>query len=315
MSLYLVTGGAGFIGSALCKRLLEEGHVGHVVDNLSTGYETNVPNACEFHEGDCSDKSILSSLQKLNIDGILHFAGQSSGEISFDDPVRDITDNAISTLNLLEHARKSGKTKFLLASSMSVYGNQPPSAVPESASTVPLSMYAVGKLASENYLRIFSKRYGMDTTALRLFNIYGPGQNMANLRQGMISIYLAQALKDMRIIVKGSRDRFRDFVYIDDVCNVVSCILSMDSQPGYVCYNVASERKSYVWEVLEMIRKYMGAPLEVIFDKPTPGDQFGIYGSNAKIKSQFSGLEFTHFENGMEKFIQHVLRQKDKDFD
>ena len=117
--------------------------------------------------------------------------------------------------------KKTGCKEFIFASSMSTYGDHDPSLVSETTPTVPKSFYAVGKLASENYMRIYSDMYGIKCTALRFFNVFGIGQNMDNLKQGMASIYLAMAIRNQHITIKGSKDRFRDFVYIDDIVNAV----------------------------------------------------------------------------------------------
>ena len=216
MGKYLVTGAAGFIGSALAKSLIEEGSEVVTIDNLSTGFRSNIPDGVVFLEGDCQDQKILDQLHSNKFDAIYHIAGQSSGEISFDDPVYDLQTNTQSTLQLLQLCRQTDCKKVIYASSMSVYGQVPDEPIDETWKARPQSFYGVGKLASEHYLRIF-RQFGIATASLRLFNTYGPGQNLENLRQGMVSIFLAQALRDKRIHVKGSPDRFRDFVYIDDV--------------------------------------------------------------------------------------------------
>jgi len=191
---YLVTGAAGFIGSALAKRLLIEGNKVITIDNLSTGFETAIPEGVEFFKGDCQDYSIVKQLEKYSFDAIFHIAGQSSGEISFDDPVYDLQTNAQSTLLLLKLALKTNCKKFIYASTMSVYGDQPDHKVNEEAMLKPKSFYGVGKVASEHYLRIY-QQYGIQSTAMRLFNVYGPGQNLKNLRQGMVSIFFGHGFK------------------------------------------------------------------------------------------------------------------------
>ena len=202
MASFLVTGAAGFIGGALAKRLIEHGNKVITIDNLTTGFRESIPEGVIFIEGNCQDESIINQLNSYQFDAIFHIAGQSSGEISFEDPVYDLQTNAQSTLLLLKYALKTNCKKFIYASTMSVYGDQPDIPITEEASTLPKSFYAVGKLASEHYLDIYSK-YSIDIVALRLFNVYGPGQNMENLKQGMISILLAQALSNKHILIKG----------------------------------------------------------------------------------------------------------------
>ena len=195
MRTYLVTGAAGFIGSEIARSLIASGHRVVALDNLSTGFRDNLPAGVEFYEGACQDESLYHAIPQIPYDAIYHIAGQSSAEISFDDPVYDLQTNAQSTLLLLQFARRTASPRFLYASSMSVYGEPPQSPVGEQQPTLPKSFYAVGKLASEHYMRIYCQ-YGIACSALRLFNVYGPGQNWSNLRQGMVSIFLAHSLCD-----------------------------------------------------------------------------------------------------------------------
>ena len=275
MGNYLVTGVAGFIGAAVAKKLLEQGH--HVVglDNLTTGAPENIPAGTVFFKGDCQDGLVYSELlPQKPYDAIFHIAGQSSGEISFDDPVYDLRTNAESTLRLLKFALAVGCTRFVYASTMSVYGTPATPVVDETAPTVPQSFYGVGKLASEHYLRIY-ENYGIRSTALRLFNVYGEGQNMTNMRQGMVSIYLAMMARDGRIMVKGSPDRFRDFVYIHDV---VSAFLACLDHPESVgkCLNIGGSGQVHVHELVDKLRALAPKPVDVEYSGSTPGDVFGI---------------------------------------
>ena len=196
MKTYLVTGAAGFIGSCIAQRLINEGNKIVTIDNLSTGKKEVVPDDCVFIKGNDYDETVLKQLDNYKFDAIIHIAGQSSGEVSFENPVYDLQTNAQSTIMLLNYAKATGCKNFVFASSMSTYGDHDENPlVTESTPTVPKSFYAVGKLASENYMRIYSATYGIKCTALRFFNVFGAGQNLDNLKQGMASIYLAQAIK------------------------------------------------------------------------------------------------------------------------
>lgn len=307
MKNILLTGVAGFIGSKIARSLLKQGHSITGIDNLKTGNLANIPEGVGFLFGDCADPIIFqdNDLLKETFDIIIHFAGQSSGEISFDDPVQDLSDNCISTLNLLEFARKTSCKNFILASSMSVYGETQSRRVNEAHATAPLSMYAVGKLASENYLRIF-QRYGIASISLRLFNVYGPGQNMSNLRQGMISIYLAQALGEGNIVVKGSADRFRDFVYIDDVTRVVDRFVEKGFE-GSSVYNVCTGMKTKISRLLKAIKNALPhKSISIQFIESTPGDQFGIVGDNTELIKAIGQLEFKDVDTGILDFVSSL---------
>lgn len=274
MAHYIVTGGAGFIGAAVAARLLAGGHQVVVIDNLSTGSLGQVPEGADFIEADCQDAALYTRLPQHDYAAIFHIAGQSSGEISFDDPVYDLQTNTQSTLLLLQFAKRVGCRRLIYASTMSVYGDQSDVPVSENALTVPKSFYGVGKLASEHYLRIY-RQYGIESVALRLFNVYGPGQNMENLRQGMVSIYLAQALKNRHIHVKGGADRFRDFVYIDDV---VDAFLRFETQVlgERHIFNIGTGVRTTVQDLVERICHALPFAVDVRYEGNTPGDMFGI---------------------------------------
>jgi len=302
MGNYLVTGAAGFIGSKLAERLLSNGHSVTTIDNLSTGYLSNIPKGVRFLEGNCQDQTLLDQLSGEKFETIFHIAGQSSGEISFDDPVYDLQTNGQSTLQLLELCRKTGCKKLIYASSMSVYGKVEDKPIDETQTTNPESFYGVGKLTSEHYLRIY-KQFGIATASLRLFNTYGPGQNLENLRQGMVSIFLAQALNDRSIHVKGASDRFRDFVYIDDIVNSFLYTEENIKPNTFSVWNVSTETRTTVKELVEMIKKKVGGEIKVKYEGNTQGDQFGIYGDFRLFQEQTGWEPKYTLEKGMEIMV------------
>ncbi len=298
MSLYLVTGAAGFIGGALAKRLIENGHEVVTIDNLSTGAQSNIPKGVHFIEGDCQDIQIINSLTDFQFEAIYHIAGQSSGEISFDNPMYDLQTNAQSTLLLMKYAMANACKKFIYASTMSVYGDQPEEPISEICSTKPKSFYGVGKLASEHYMRIYSD-LGLQCTALRLFNVYGPGQNMDNMRQGMVSIFVSQAIKYGHILVKGDKKRFRDFVYISDVVDAFISAAIENKGNSYSCFNVCNQKPCTVEELINSIRSNFENEVSVEFKGSTPGDQFGIYGDNNQLKSHLNWKPKVTLDEGL----------------
>jgi len=315
MSSFVVTGAAGFIGSALASRLLSQGHRVLAIDNLSTGSLSNVPVGAQFIEANCQDALLYERLPKDKFEAIYHIAGQSSGEISFDNPVYDLQTNAQATLQLIQYGIKNGCHRFYYASTMSVYGEQPDAPVSESATLRPQSFYGVGKLASEHYLRIYSHQFGINTAALRLFNVYGPGQNMENLRQGMVSIYLAQALARGEIHVRGSKDRFRDFVYIDDVVDAF-LMLQPTSKPGYAVYNIGTGLKTHVRDLVEMICAAMPEKsITVRYEGSTPGDMFGIVAASAAAFQDYGWKARVELRDGLGKMIHWATNQSKEGHD
>ena len=303
----LVTGGCGFIGANLINKLLKLGHDVTTIDNLSTGCTKNLAEGINFIEGDCQDDEVISKLNGSRFDSILHLAGQSSGEISFDDPVYDLQTNTQSTLMLLDYAKWSGCKKFIYASSMSVYGNSTIQPVSEDLLPIPVSFYAIGKLASEHYLRTYSN-YGIQAISLRLFNVYGPGQNLGNLRQGMVSIYLAQAIKNKKIVVKGAGERFRDLVYVEDVTSSF-CKAIEFREKGYHCFNIGSGIPTSVHDIVNEINHYFKNNLSVDYVEPTPGDMHGIY-SDSSLALEKIGWSFsTPFREGFAAMYDWAVGQ------
>jgi UDP-glucose 4-epimerase len=307
MAQYLVTGAAGFIGANIAQRLLNLGHKVTTIDNLSSGYKSCIPKQCEFIKGDISDKKSIEHLNNKFFDAILHIAGQSSGEISFEDPVYDINSNAVSTLRLLDYAVKTGCQRFIYASSMSVYGQQGrKEQFSEQDILQPKSFYAVGKLASEHYLRIYEEQFGIDYTVLRYFNVYGAGQNLANLKQGMVSIYLKQFIDDAfkKVEVKGSTDRFRDLSYVDDVAEV--SIESINNQKFFnEIINIGTGKKTNIKTMLSLMKKYLSSNKDIIISEGTLGDQFGIYADTSKLKAIYP-KNFMSFESGLKRMIADI---------
>ncbi len=306
----LVTGAAGFIGSAVANKLIELGNNVITIDNLSTGDKSNLNKDLIFFEGDVFDTNILDEVFKYNIKAILHIAGQSSGEISYDNPIYDLRSNTESTLLLLKYAKNSSCKKFIFASTMSVYGDQETEIVDEKSIPNPISFYSVGKLASESYMKIYSK-FGINCIALRLFNVYGPGQNLKNLRQGMVSIFLAQAFKCKSILIKGSGDRFRDMIYIDDV--VEAFIKSLNVNSDFRIYNVSTGTKTTVGEVINSINGMFFGNLKIQYEGETPGDIFGIYGDNNLIKSDLDWSPKINFKDGLANMYNWINRNKKDD--
>jgi UDP-glucose 4-epimerase len=298
---YIVTGAAGFIGASVADRLAKEGNYVVTIDNLSTGYEKNIPEGVFFIEGDCSDVSIYKQLPNKKYDAIFHIAGQSSGEISFDDPIYDIRTNAESTLLLLKFALKNECKRFVYAGTMSVYGIKPDHPIDEEESCIPQSFYGVAKLASEHYMRIY-QQYGINSTSLRLFNVYGPGQNMLNLRQGMVSIFMAQMLEKNHIHIKGNASRFRDFVYIDDVVNsFIQCLYREETWGENI--NIAAGRKTTIRDLLDTLLALYNKEVTTEFSGTTEGDIHGIWANVDKMQSLLGLKNITKLEYGLKNML------------
>ena len=299
----LVTGGAGFIGSHLSNKLLKLGAKVTIVDNLSTGTESNIPSKCDFIYLDLTENNFINKLP-ITTTHVFHLAAQSSGEISFEDPRYDIEINTVSTLELLKWSLNHNVKKLIYASSMNVYGYVNDEPIKETQPVAPESFYAVGKSASENYIKIFSD-LGLNSTILRLFNVYGPGQNMENLKQGMLSIFLAYIMKNKPVLVKGSLGRFRDFIYIDDVISAIE--KSINFSQKYDVFNICTGIRTTVQEALDkLFIAFNLSNYQIIESEGTPRDQFGIYGNIHKSEKLLDWKYQISLDNGLTKLNKFI---------
>jgi UDP-glucose 4-epimerase len=298
----LITGVAGFIGSKIAHEAIKRGYKVYGVDDLSQGDENNIPQNVNFIRFNLSEKKRFIQLPK-DINIIFHLAGQSSGEVSFDDPVEDLNKNTISTLNLIEYGIENKIQKIVYASSMSVYGAVDTALpVSENTESLPLSCYGVGKSASEKYLNIYKDK--LPFIIFRMFNVYGPGQNMNNLRQGMVSIFLQYALTQNNITVKGSLERYRDFIYIDDVVDIWMQSITNNLANNQI-FNLGTGIKTKIKDLLLIIKKLY--PSVIWFEASgTMGDQFGLYANIDKLREFFSINEVTSLEDGLKYFYQSM---------
>jgi UDP-glucose 4-epimerase len=295
----LVTGGAGFIGSALVRALIDHGDTVVVVDNLSTGKRANIPPRAGFIELDLSRADFVGVLPQGSFDAVCHLAAQSSGELSGADPLYDVQTNALSTLLLSRWCLRNGVPRFVYASSMAIYGDPRQLPVEESAQCEPLSIYGISKLASENYLRLAS-RDGLSSTSLRMFSVYGPGQNMENLKQGMASIFMAYMMRGAEVPVTGSLERFRDFVYIDDVVDAWLKTLALPATPS-ATYNVGSGSPVTVRELLDRLLSALQLPAQYpVRERPgLNSDQFGLYADVERIRRELDWTPRTNLASGL----------------
>jgi UDP-glucose 4-epimerase len=299
----LITGVAGFIGSHVAGRFLKEGYQVVGVDDLSGGAISNVPPGTDFIQGDLSLPETISKLPG-DCHKILHLAGQSSGEISFDDPVADLQKNTVSTLNLIRYGIDNHVERIVYASSMSVYGEVDDAPINENYTCAPLSCYGVGKHATEGYLRVYQKQ--LPCVALRMFNVYGPGQDLSNLRQGMVSIFIAQAISKGEIHVKGSLDRFRDFIYIDDVVEAWFQAATCTSALGKIV-NVATGVRTTVGNLIDHIQRLVPGSSFFVHGA-TPGDQSGIYADISELQRCLGLTDFTPLDVGLRSFTKWAAR-------
>ena len=263
-----VTGGAGFIGSHLVDRLIEDGHTVQVIDNLYTGNKDFVHSKAQFVELDIRDPSVCSVLEEFRPDYIFHEAAQTEVSTSMSDPMLDCDINLMGLINLLNAAVKLDVKKFLMPSSAAVYGNLDTLPLNEEMIGNPSSFYGLTKLTTEHYLRIYYEAFGLPYICYRYSNVFGPRQGNGG-EGGVISIFAKATVKGSPIIIYGDGKQTRDFIYVDDV--VEANILGMQHQVTGI-YNVSTGISSSVNLLVDEFRNISGKDIEVVYDKPRLGD-------------------------------------------
>ena len=263
-----VTGGAGFIGSHLVDRLIEDGHTVQVIDNLYTGNKDFVHSKAQFVELDIRDPSVCSVLEEFRPDYIFHEAAQTEVSTSMSDPMLDCDINLMGLINLLNAAVKLDIKKFLMPSSAAVYGNLDTLPLNENMIGNPSSFYGLTKLTTEHYLRIYHETFGLPYICYRYSNVFGPRQGNGG-EGGVISIFAKAIVQDSPIIIYGDGKQTRDFIYVDDV--VEANILGMQHQVIGI-YNVSTGISSSVNLLVDEFRNISGKDIEVVYDKPRLGD-------------------------------------------
>ena len=263
-----VTGGAGFIGSHLVDRLIEDGHTVQVIDNLYTGNKEFVHSKAQFIELDIRDPKLYSVLEEFLPDYIFHEAAQTEVSTSMSDPMLDCDINLMGLINLLNAAVKLDVKKFLMPSSAAVYGNLDTLPLNEEMIGNPSSFYGLTKLTTEHYLRIYHEAFGLPYLCYRYSNVFGPRQGNGG-EGGVISIFAKAIVQGSHIIIYGDGKQTRDFIYVDDV--VEANILGMQHQVTGI-YNVRTGISSSVNLLVDEFRNISGKDIEVVYDKPRLGD-------------------------------------------
>ena len=263
-----VTGGAGFIGSHLVDRLIEDGHTVQVIDNLYTGNKEFVHSKAQFVELDIRDPNLYSVLEEFRPDYIFHEAAQTEVSTSMSDPMLDCDINLMGLINLLNAAVKLDVKKFLMPSSAAVYGNLDTLPLNEEMIGNPSSFYGLTKLTTEHYLRIYHEAFGLPYICYRYSNVFGPRQGNGG-EGGVISIFAKAIVQGSPIIIYGDGKQTRDFIYVDDV--VEANILGMQHQVTGI-YNVSTGISSSINLLVDEFRNISGKDIEVVYDKPRLGD-------------------------------------------
>jgi UDP-glucose 4-epimerase len=270
---YIVTGGAGFIGSHIVEELVDQRHEVVILDNFFSGKKENIQQFLKkknvtFVKGSITDMPLLKKVFE-GADGIFHEGAIASVPRSVADPVETNDVNLSGTLNVLVAARDCGVEKVIFASSAAVYGDNP--LLPKHESMTPdlLSPYAVSKIAGEHYCSVFTRLFGVQCTSLRYFNVFGPRQDPASPYSGVITKFIASSFAHRPMVIYGDGLQTRDFVYVKDV--VQANVRAMEKHaPGV--YNIACGRRINLLELAAMIAEITGISVPILFDPPAKGD-------------------------------------------
>ncbi len=270
MAHYLVTGGAGFIGSHLSAALLSSGHRVRVVDSLVTGYRRNLQEGVEFTNADLADPAAAAAAVK-GVDFVLHQAAIPSVPRSVKNPAESHRANVDGMLNVLIAARDAGVKRVVFAGSSSVYGDQAVLPKREDMPTKPMTPYALQKLVSEQYGQMFTRLYGLEVVTTRYFNVFGPRQDPGSPYSGVISLFIKALLEGTRPVIYGDGGQTRDFTF---VTNVVDGVLRAAVTPGVggEVFNVATGGRVSLNELLATLKTILGSNVEPIYEEGRMGD-------------------------------------------
>lgn len=302
---YLITGGAGFIGSNLAEELVRRGCLVRVFDNFSTGRRENLADfldKIEIIEGDLRNYHNVREAVE-GVDFVLHQAALPSVPRSVSDPISSNDVNVTGTLNLL-HAAKDAKIKrVVFASSSSVYGDSPTLPKREDMVPDPLSPYAVSKLAGEKYCQVFSRIYGLHTVALRYFNVFGPRQNPDSQYSAVIPKFIKAILHGQRPVIFGDGEQSRDFTYISNTVEANILAAEAECPPGMVM-NCAVHQRTNLNELAAMINKILGKNIQPVYEKPRPGDVKHSFADIDLLKKTLNYEPGVLFEEGLRRTIR-----------
>ena len=318
MASYLVTGGAGFIGSHLVEELLRRGHRVRVADNFSTGKKDNLEAALEaagpaaaasfeLVSGDLAEPDTAHAAVQ-GMDYVLHQAAIPSVPRSVEDPIASNRANVNASLNVLVAARDAGVKRVVYAGSSSAYGDTPTLPKSEEMPTSPLSPYALQKLVSEQYMQLFMRLYGLETVTIRYFNVFGPRQDPSSPYSGVISLFLRSLVEGKAPVIHGDGGQTRDFTY---VANVVDGVLRAAEAPGAAgeVINVATSRRISLNELFAVLKKLTGSSLTPTHGPARAGDVRDSQADISKAQQVLGYRPQVSLEEGLKRTLAWVQTQ------
>jgi len=302
---YLVTGGAGFIGSHIVDRLVADGHQVRVLDDLSSGRVENltaVRNRIEFIQADLRDRQAITTACQ-GIERVIHAAAWRSVPKSMADPYGYTEVNVLATVSLLEAAAKAKVTRLVCVSSSSVYGEAKQMPLREDLPTAPISPYAASKLADELFCSLFARSFGLETVSVRYFNVFGPRQSLENDYAVVIPKFIVCLLRNESPPIYGDGKQSRDFTYVD---NVVEGTIAASQVPGVSgeVFNIALGEEHTVLDLLEQLNTILGLSIRPILKPPRPGDVLRTFADSSKAERLLHWKGRVNFAEGLRRTVE-----------
>ncbi|MFH1459868.1 MAG: NAD-dependent epimerase/dehydratase family protein [Candidatus Omnitrophota bacterium] len=306
----LITGGAGFIGSHLCHRLLKAKIIPVVLDNLSVGKKENVPSGCKFIKGDIQDFKLAQQVIK-NVDAVFHLAANVTIRGSVDKFHEDAYTNIMGTLNLLRACRVSKRVKkFIFASSMAVYADcTRPKSINEDYKKEPISPYGIAKLAGEKYVLVACAQIGIESTVLRYFNTYGPGQTFTPY-VGVITIFINRLLDNKSPVIFGDGKQRRDFVYVGDIVEATYRVLNKKTDRKI--FNVGTGIDTSVNQIAKILINKINPKLKPSYTKAVAGELRNSIVDNQRLEKAIKFKPQQKLEKKIDEVIDYIKKQRDK---
>jgi nucleoside-diphosphate-sugar epimerase len=303
MATYLVTGGAGFIGSHLAEELVRRGEIVRVVDSLITGKRQNLQHlpAVEFLEGDLADLAVARRAVQ-GMDYVLHQAAIPSVPRSVQDPITSNRANIDASLNILVASRDAGVKRVVYAGSSSAYGNTPTLPKVETMPTAPLSPYALQKLVAEQYCQMFTELYGLETVTIRYFNVFGPRQDPSSPYSGVISLFISALCEGKSPRIYGDGEQTRDFTYVANVVDGVLRACHAEAASGEVI-NVATGGRISLNQLFRTVRDLVGGSIDPVYEAVRAGDVRDSQADISKARRILGYEPAVRFEDGLEKTV------------
>ena len=303
MSQYLVTGGAGFIGSHLTEELLRRGERVRVVDSFITGHRKNLAHlqGVECVEGDLADLAVAAKAVH-GVDYVLHQAAIPSVPRSVADPITSNRANIDATVSVLVAARDAGVKRVVYAGSSSAYGNTPTLPKREDMPTNPLSPYALQKLVGEQYMRLFTELYGLETVTIRYFNVFGPRQDPSSPYSGVISLFARFLLENKAPTIYGDGEQTRDFTYVANVVDGVLRAATAKAVSGQVL-NVATGTRISLNRLLAVVRELTGSTVDANYAAPRDGDVKDSLADITRARTLLGYEPIVSFEDGLRRTV------------